>query len=229
MKYAFIQNHRHEHRVVLMCRVLGASRAGFYAWVDRPPSQRALADMALLKEIKVVHKNAREAYGTIRTTDALNRAAIGCGKQRVGRLRRQNDIWDRRRRRFVVTTRSKHNHPIAPNLLNRRFDAPVPNRIWVADVTFIPTREGWLYLAVMIDLFDRKVVGWGMGARNNTALVRRALDMAVAHRKPKAGLLHHSDQGLTYASKNYRKRLVKLKMQQSMSRKGNCWDNAVAE
>jgi putative transposase len=225
----FIQNHRHEHSVVLMCRVLKASRAGFYAWLDRPPSQRALADQMFVKQIREVHAEFRQNYGTVKTVRELRNKGIACSKHRVARLRRENAIWARRRRRFVVTTRSRHNQPVVPNLLNRCFEAAAPNRIWVGDVTFVPTREGWLYLAVIVDLYSRAVIGWDMGARNSTDLILRALNMAVEGRGPEAGLIHHSDRGQTYASKAYRNRLSQLKMQPSMSRKGDCWDNAVAE
>ena len=167
--------------------------------------------------------------GALKTWGVLQTQGIEGGKHRVARLRRQHDIVAKRRKRFVVTTRSKYTQWQAPNLLQRNFTADHLDRTWVGDVTFVPTREGWLYLAVLIDLLSRRVVGWSMSQWNNTALVISALNMAIANRRPRPGLIHHTDQGRTYASIEYRKRLKRAKMKPSMSRKGECWDNAVAE
>jgi len=229
MKYTFIQQHAQEHRVARMCRVLTVSRSGYYAWLNRLPSKRAIANQSLLVDIQRVHEQSRQNYGADKAWEALNRSGISCGRHRVARLRRENDIVAKRRRRFVLTTRSKNSKWLAPNLLKRQFTVQQANRFWVGDVTFIPTREGWLYLAVLLDLFSRRVVGWSMSNRNNTALVQAALMMAISARRPKPGLVHHSDQGQTYAATAYRGCLEKHSITPSMSRKGNCWDNAVAE
>ena len=229
MKYAFIASQQRQHSVSLMCRVLQASRSGYYAWKTRPPAVHQQRDHALLAHIRRAHEQNRQAYGYLKTWRALNKDGIACGKHRVARLRRDHGIMARRRRRFIATTHSRPDLGHAPNVLRRRFHTNSPDRAWVGDVTFIATREGWLYLAVLIDLYARSVVGWSMSTRNNTELVREALEMAVDQRQPAAGLIHHSDQGQTYAAGRYRRRLAELGMISSMSRKGDCWDNAVAE
>ena len=192
-------------------------------------SARTRANIRLLAYIKAIHQKSHGNYGAIKPWNALKQQGIACGKHRVARLRRLNDIVAKRRKRFVVTTFSKTTNWIAPNLLNRHFSADTPNSIWVGDVTFISTREGWLYLAVMIDLYSRKVVGWSMSDRNNQTLVLNALHMAIEHRKPKPGLIHHTDRGQLYAAMEYRNTLEQYEMKASMSRKKDCWDNAVAE
>lgn len=229
MKYAFIQSQECQHKIAVMCRVLQASRSGYYAWKNQLVSAATQRDRCLLEKIQTEHEATREAYGYLKTWQALNRDGVACGKHRVARLRRENDIVARRRRRFIATTRSKPDLGHAPNVLNRQFKMTEHNRAWVGDVTFIATREGWLFLAVMIDLYSRSVVGWSMSARNNTELVREALDMAVDQRQPRAGLIHHTDRGQNYMAKSYQDRVSALGMISSMSRKGNCWDNAVAE
>lgn len=229
MKYAFIQSQQPHHAISTLCRVLGASRSGYYAWRGRPAPARQQRDLTLLSQIRTAHENNRQAYGHVKTWHALNQAGVRCGKHRVARLRRDYGILARRRRRFIATTHSRPDLGHTPNVLQRQFRADAPDQAWVGDVTFIATREGWLYLATLIDLYARSVVGWSMSTRNNTALVREALEMAVAQRQPAAGLIHHSDRGQTYAAGDYRKRLAELGMISSMSRKGDCWDNAVAE
>ena len=229
MKYAFIASQQRQHSVSLMCRVLQASRSGYYAWKMRPPAAYQERDRALLTHIRQAHEQNRQAYGYLKTWRALNKAGVSCGKHRVARLHRDHGILARRRRRFIATTHSRPDLGHAPNVLRRRFRTASPNQDWVRDVTFIATREGWLYLAVVIDLYARSVVGWSMSTRNNTALVREALEIAVDERQPKHGLIHHSDRGQTYAAATYRRRLAELGMVSSMSRKGDCWDNAVAE
>lgn len=229
MKYAFIEQQTGQHRVSILCKTLSVSRSGYYAWRKRPASTRALANQSLLSEIWEVHQRSRENYGADKAWQALNDNGVACGRHRVARLRRENNIYAKRRRRFVVTTRSKNSKWLAPNLLKRQFTVEQPNRVWVGDVTFIPTKEGWLYLAVLLDLHSRCVVGWSMSNRNNTALVLSALTMAIQARRPTKGLIHHSDQGQTYAAGSYRQELEAHGMTPSMSRKGNCWDNAVAE
>lgn len=229
MKYAFIQDQRHWHTITTLCRVVHVSRSGYYDWLDRRASMRGRSNAHLLQHIENTHARYRGHAGVIKTWKALRSEGMDCGKNRVARLRQANGIVAKRRRRFVVTTRSKSDTVAAPNRLQRCFTTQQPDRVWVGDVTFVPTRQGWLYLAVLLDLFSRYVVGWAMSARNDTALVLAALDMAVARRQPKPGLIHHSDRGQTYAAGAYQKRLTQYDMLPSMSRKGNCWDNAVAE
>ena len=229
MKYAFIRSQRGQHALSVLCRVLRVSRSGYYAWAQRGPSARAQADQALVQQIRRVHAVHRGHSGALKTWRVLQLQGVAGGKHRIARLRRQHDIVAKRRRRYIATTRSKYTLWQAPNLLRRNFTASRPDRVWVGDVTHIPTREGWLYLAVLIDLYSRQVVGWSMGQRNDTDLLLEALNMAITQRRPPPGLIHHSDQGRTYAGKAYQQRLVEAGMNPSMSRKGDCWDNAVAE
>jgi len=229
VKYAFLEQHRKSFSVVALCKALKISRSGYYDWCNRGESQRAIRDRTLLVHIRRVHNQSRQHYGIIKCWKQLNNEGVPCGRDCIARLRRKHKIYAKRRRRFVVTTRSKHNHWIAPNRLKRDFSSAKPNRIWVGDVTFIATRSGWLYLAVLLDLFSRKVIGWSMSNNNNGGLVQDALDMAILHRRPKEGLIHHTDRGSTYAMKTYRETLNDHGMISSMSRKRDCWDNAVAE
>jgi len=229
VKYAFIGAHKCQYAVTRLCKVLRVSRSGYYDWAGRPPSPRSQSDRRLLGHIRRVHEQSRQHYGIIKCWRQLHREGIGCGRDRVARLRREQGIYSKRRRRFVVTTRSKHRHWIAPNRLQRDFSARQSNAVWVGDVTFINTRRGWLYLSVLLDLFSRKVVGWSMGHRNNGQLVVDCLNMAIQHRRPESGLIHHTDQGATYAMQSYRGILEQKGIVSSMSRKRDCWDNAVAE
>ena len=205
------------------------SRSGYYGWRHRSESNRAVRDRTLLKHIRRVHNQSREHYGIIKCWKQLTSEGISCSRDCVARLRREHKIYTKRRKRFVVTTRSKHTGWIAPNRLKRNFVSVTPDRVWVGDVTFIATRAGWLYLAVLLDLFSRKVIGWSMSNNNNGKLVQDALDMAVQHRQPEKGIIHHTDRGSTYAMKSYRDTLSRYGMISSMSRKRDCWDNAVAE
>jgi putative transposase len=224
-----MDRHCGEYPVVALCRVLGVSRAGYYDWRARPPSRRAQQDRVLLGHIRRVHARSREHYGAVKCWRQLNAEGHVCGRDRVARLRRTHGIYARRRRRFVVTTRCKRHDWVAPNRLQRNFQALVPNHIWVGDVTFVATRAGGLYLAVLLDLYARKVVGWSMSARNDSQLVVDCLNMAVQQRHPPPGLIHHTDRGSNYASESYRELLYRHGMLSSMSRKRDCWDNAVAE
>lgn len=228
MKYAFIKQKTAES-VSRWCRLLGVSRSGYYDWLRRGECARVVEDRRLLKHIEEVHQHNWQAYGTVRVWKQLLAEGVACGRERVARLRRENDIAARRRRRFRITTHSKHQRWIAPNLLQRQFHVDTQDRIWAGDVTFIETREGWLYLAVLLDLHSRKVVGWAMSSRNDVPLVRDALQMAILQRQPKAGLIHHTDRGRLYAADEYRALLAQHGMVPSMSRKRDCWDNAVAE
>lgn len=229
MKYAFMREHQNEFRLRSMCRVLEVSASGYYAWRGRPESPRARQDLDLVQNIQRIHNSSKQAYGTLKVHRALRDEGIVCGKHRIARLRRLHGIQTRRRRRFRITTHSKHQRWIAPNLLQRCFTAPAPDRVWVGDVTFIETRGGWLYLAVLLDLYSRKVVGWSMGDRNDLKMVQAALQMAIEHRQPAPGLIHHTDRGILYAAKDYRALMSDYGMAPSMSRKKDCWDNAVAE
>lgn len=229
MKYAFIQSQRTSHSLAVLCRVLGVSRSGYYSWCKLGTSPRQEADRQLLREIKRVHKAHRGHSGALKTWRVLKHEGIPCGKHRVARLRQDNGIVARRRWRFIVTTRARRHHWCAPNRLNRYFEAQAPDQVWVGDVTGVPTRQGWLYLAVLIDLFSRRVVGWSMGSNNDTELTLGALEMAIEHRDPQPGLIHHSDQGANYSCNRYQERLSRAQLLPSMSRRGDCWDNAVAE
>jgi putative transposase len=229
VRYAFVREHRSEFRVASMCRVLGVSRSGYYAWCRRTPSTRARANAQLLERIRAVHAAAEENFGAVKTWKALRLDGERCGRHRVARLRRAHGIEAKRLRRFRTAYAGRNAEPPAPNLLHRDFRAPRPDRVWVGDITFVPTREGWLYLAVLLDLYSRQVVGWAMGERINQPLATQALAMAIAQRQPQPGLIHHTDQGMLYASRAYRAMLEAHGMVASMSRKGDCYDNAVAE
>jgi transposase InsO family protein len=230
VKWAFIAEHEGEFEVTIMCRVLGVSVSGYYAWRKRSPSARAQANAALVEQIRAVHRASRQTYGSPRVHAALRQQGIGCNHKRVARLMRSHGIrgCDRRKRR-PVTTQSRHAYPVAANLLARDFSADAPNRKWLADISYIDTLEGFLYLASLEDVFSRKIVGWAMDERMETALVQRALHMALAQRQPQAGLLHHSDQGSQFASDAYRALLAQHHVIVSMSRTGNCYDNAMKE
>jgi transposase InsO family protein len=229
VKYAFIREHENEFRVARMCTVLQVSRSGYYQWVDRPESERSLADRELLVHIRRVHIQSRRAYGAVKTWSELRDQGIACGKHRVARLHRRDGIEAQRKRRFRLTVESHYTTPAAPNLVQRKFIVAQPNRIWVGDMTFIRTRAGFLYLAVLLDLFARNVVGWSMHDRPNLEVALRALDMALQRRRPAPGLVHHTDQGPLYSAQDYRERMRVHGILPSMSRRGNCYDNAVAE
>lgn len=229
MRYAFIQENRKDHEVRKLCRVLRVSSSGYYSWATRSVSTRARANQELLIQIRRIHHESRQAYGSLKVWKTLNACGIACGKHRVARLRRIHEIEAKRRRRFKVTTNSKNTTWIAPNLLNRCFRTEQPNRVWVGDVTFIATRAGWLYLAILLDLYSRKIIGWSMSERIDKRLALDALEMALIRRKPDAEVLHHTDRGSIYASDEYREKLSAHQLTSSMSRKADCYDNAVAE
>ena len=230
MKYTFIVAHEHQFQVNRMCRVLGVGRSGYYAWRKRTPSTRAQANEALLALIEAEHRNSRKTYGSPRLHVVLHRKGVICGRNRVARLMRLHGIVALKRRKYrPVTTQRQPGVVPAPNRLNQDFSATAPNQKWVSDFTYIETGEGWLYLAVVLDLFSRKVIGWSMSPKMDTALVETALRMALEGRRPPAGLLHHSDQGSQYTSAAYRSCLTAALAQLSMSGVGNCYDNAVIE
>ena len=231
MKYAWIASQRDSYNVTLMCELLEVSASGFYASRVRGASARTGEEARLIEEIRHRQGRHRGRYGRRRMCREL-RAALGTpiNEKRVGRLMRKVGLQSRKRRRFrVVTTDSKHAHPIAPNVLGREFAASAPDQKWVADLTYVPTAEGWLYLALVLDLFSRKFVGWAMSDSMAQDLTLEALHMALGWRDPPAGLLHHSDRGSQYAAGEYRKVLAARGITVSMSRKGDCWDNASME
>ena len=229
MKFQFIADHRETFRVGRMCALLHVSPSGFYAWLTRPESRRSIENRALEDRIRVLHAASHGISGSPKIHRDLTDEGIRCGKNRVARIMREAGIRSRTKKKFKATTNSRHNLPVAPNLLNQDFTVDAPDRTWVGDITYIHTQEGWLYLAMLIDLFNRKVVGWSASSRLTRELAMDALQMALDHRRPAPGLMHHSDRGSQYASGDYQKLLAKHKMTCSMSRKGNCYDNAVAE
>lgn len=218
-----------EYPVTLMSRILQVSRSGFYAWSKRPESARAHSDRALVVDIRAAHEASRGTYGSPRVHRELVAQGQVVGRDRVARLMREQALRGRRKRRFRNTTQSNHRHPVAPNVLEREFTVEEPNTAWVGDITYLWTLEGWLYLAVILDLYSRRVVGWAMGHRIDQALTLRALGMALDTRMPGVGLMHHTDRGSQYAANDYRQLLKARGIVCSMSRKANCWDNAVAE
>lgn len=229
MRYDFIRACGEAAGVARWCRMLGVSRAGYYAWRGRGEPARLQSDRALLEHIRRVHEASRQAYGATKTWRELNAQGVVCGKHRVARLRREAGIEARRKRRFRVMVEHHHTQAPAPNLVARRFRVAAPNRIWVGDSTFIRTRAGFLHLAVLLDLYSRRVVGWAMGERANLTLAMSALTMALLRREASPGLIHHTDQGALYAAGAYRACLHAHGLRPSMSAKGNAYDNAVAE
>jgi putative transposase len=229
VKFAFIAAEKAAFPVSLLCRTLGVSRAGFYASEARPPSARGQADERLGLEIAAIHAGSRQRYGSPRIHAELSERGCRTSRKRVARLMRERRLAARRRRRFRVTTDSRHPFPVAANVLARQFAQSTPDTAWVTDITYIPTGEGWLYLAVILDLCSRFAVGWAMSDRITRGLTLDALRMALARRRPPQGLLHHSDRGSQYASDDYQHALGQHGIVCSMSRRGDCWDNAVAE
>ena len=230
MKYAFMHTHHHEFRVTSMCRVLQVSRSGFYAWLGREPSARTQANQHLTERIRGLHQQTREAYGARKMWQLLNREGVPCGRHRVARLRRLAGIVALRRRRYVRTVRTRQQDSVAtPNRLNQQFAVSAKNRVWAADYTFVPTRTGWLYVAVILDLYSRRIVGWAMSPRQTLTVVAEAWWMAWHRRRPAPGLIHHSDQGNQYRAGLYQQLLARRGVVPSMSRKGNCYDNAPVE
>ncbi len=232
MKYGVIHElakENNDYSIEKMCRFLQVSRSGYYQWCKRGESPRKKQDRVLKEKILAIYAEYKQRYGSPRIHDELRDLGIRCSRKRVERLMRELGIRARHKRQFKVTTNSKHNYPVAPNLLNRQFQVNAPNQVWVADITYIRTFEGWLYLAAVMDLFSRKIVGWSMSEKISTDLAIAALKMAIRSRKPSKGLMHHSDRGVQYANHAYRKVLKKYAVTRSMSRKGNCWDNAPME
>jgi transposase InsO family protein len=221
----------HEGRfsVVGMAHVLGVSRSGYYAWRRRPVCAQEMANRHLLRRIQAIHQHSGATYGSPRVYHELRAQGQRCGRHRVARLMRQAGIQGCQRRRFRHTTRRDEQHPVAPNLLPKRGQPDAPDQVWLSDVTYIPTGQGWLYLASIMDRFSRRIVGWAMGTRHDAALTKRALQMAFGRRRPAAGLLHHSDRGSHYTAATYRRLLTNNHCLVSMSGTGNCYDNAFKE
>ena len=232
MKYGVIHEVAKEYKeysIEKMCRFLQISRSGYYQWCQRDERSRKKKDRQLKEQILAIYIKHKKHYGSPRLHDELHDMGIPCSKKRVERLMQDLGIKARFKRQFRITTNSNHNYPVASNRLNRQFQVDAPNRVWVADITYIRTFEGWLYLAAVMDLFSRKIIGWSMSNTINTNLSVAALKMAINRRKPLKGLLHHSDRGVQYASNDYQDVLKENHIVCSMSRKGNCWDNAPME
>ena len=229
MRYARIEELRQQHPVATLCRILEVSESGYHAWRQRPPSARQQENLRLETEIKAAHQRTRETYGPERLQSDLADHGIQTSVYRIKRIRTRLGLRCKQKRKFKATTNSSHALPLAPNLLNRQFTVAAPNRVWLTDITYITTDEGWLYLAGIKDLFNGELVGYAMSDRMTTALVSQALFRAVAARRPAKGLIHHSDRGSQYCSHAYRAQLQQFGMLVSMSRKGDCWDNAPME
>jgi len=226
-----MEAHRNRWSIEKMAKVLTVSASGYYAWKGRKPSRRTLADAALVAEIRKIQKRHRRRYGSPRIHAELASLGFRVGRKRVARLIRHNELCCFPRKRFQVTTDSHHKEPVAENILDRQFDVAEPTPEWVSDITYLPTRDGWLYLCVIIDLFDRKVVGWSMRTDMTATLVIDAFAMAIMMRRPRGRLVFHSDRGVQYCSTAFREASTATlpMLVRSMSRKGNCWDNACAE
>jgi transposase InsO family protein len=230
MRYGFIEDHRTAWPIAIQCDVLRVSRSGYYTWRKRPPSATALRREALLTAIRDVHRTSRETYGSPRVQAELRERGTPCNRKTVAKVMRAAGIRAKSHRKFrVTTTDSRHPHPVAENVLARDFTAERPHQKWVADITYIATLEGWLFLAAVVDLFSRKVVGWSMSERIDSRLVVDALEMAVSRQRPGTELVAHSDRGVQYASEHYQRVLSEHGITCSMSRRGDCWDNAPME
>ncbi|EOI9301556.1 IS3 family transposase [Salmonella enterica] len=228
-KYALIEQWRQEFPVEVMCRVFGVSRSGYYDWGQHKPSDRKQSDERLKLEIKVAHIRTRETYGTRRLQTELADSGIIIGRDRLARLRKELELRCKQKRKYKATTNSNHSLPVAPNLLNQIFEPTAPNQVWVTDLTYVATQEGWLYLAGVKDVYTCEIVGYAMGERMTKELTGKALFMAVRNQRPPAGLIHHSDRGSQYCAYDYRAIQEQFGMKTSMSRKGNCYDNAPME
>lgn len=229
MKYAWIKQQAAKFPVKRLCRLMNISRSAYYAWLDRSPTSTEKEDQALTEMIVKAFKKSRATYGTRRLKRELFKQDRITSRRRIGRLMREAELACKTRRKFKATTNSRHDFPLAENRLDREFKVNNPNQVYTGDITYIPTQVGWLYLAVVIDLYSRQIVGWSMAEHMRTKLVNDALRMAIWKRKPAKGLLWHTDRGSQYASDSHRELLKQYGICQSMSRKGNCWDNAVSE
>jgi len=224
-----IDAERKAYPITLMCEVLEVSRSGYYAWRGRDKSARQKEYERLIPIVQDAHKSSDGTYGARRMAEEIEATGTPCGRDKAATIMKLADVAAKQKKKFKVTTDSRHNLPVAPNLLDRQFAVAEPDQVYVSDITYLWTREGWLYLAVVIDLFSRQVVGWSMNHRMTRSLVMDALTMAIWRRKPDSGVIFHSDRGSQYCSTDFQGMLTKHGMISSMSRKGNCWDNAVAE
>jgi len=231
MAYLFMLKHRERFPIRKMAKIFEVSISGYYAWKSRKPSQRSQTDSTLVQRIKIIQKRHKGRYGSPRMWDELREEKVKTSRKRVARLMRQNGLSAKSTKKWIATTNSRHTLPVAENILNREFTATAPGTKWVSDLTYLRTTQGWLYLCVIIDLWDRKVLGWSLATDMEASHTVRALVMAILNRKPQQGLIFHSDRGVQYCSAEFRTALKKAvpTVQQSMSRKGNCWDNACAE
>lgn len=230
MRYCFIQQHQSTYPVRMMCRVLQVSPSGYYRWCKAPPSQRAAQNQQLLGQIQMVHAQSRQIYGSPKIQQALRQQGIRCGRNRIMRLMRQAGLASKRPRCFTRTTQANPQHRSAPNHLQQHFATTAPNQVWLSDITYIATAEGWLYLATVLDLYSRRIIGWAMAAHMTDSLSRQALQMALRQRKPQGRtLLHHSDRGSQYTSSAFQQLLADHHITVSMSGTGNCYDNAPME
>jgi putative transposase len=229
MKFSFIHAEKALFSVTTLCRLLGVTRQGYYAFAKRPASARVQDELSIRERLKVLHTESDGTYGSPRMLKALQNEGVRVGKRRIERALRSMGLQGRQRRRWRVTTRANPTHPVVDNALARNFTASRPDEKWVTDISYVWTDEGWCYLATILDLFSRAVVGWALDTTLSTRLPLAALEMALRRRKPRSGLLHHSDRGCQYTSADYRNALADAGIAVSMSRRGNCWDNAVAE
>ncbi len=229
MRYEFIEKHRTEYPTGLMCKVLEVSQSGFYAWRKRPESQRSREDRILKVHVRSVFFARYESYGPSRMHDELSKRGLRCGRKQITRLMREEKLVPKKARCFRRTTISAVDHPKADNVLNREFSVDAPDIVWAGDITYLRAGNRWLYLAVLVDLYSRRVVGWSVGSSLGRQLPLTALTKALYERSPARGLLHHSDRGCQYTSTEYQNKLKENQLRVSMSRKGNCWDNAVVE
>ena len=229
MRYQFIDTARKAYPLSALCKVMQVSRSGFYFWRTRGKSFRQKERDRLVPQVKAIHRQTKQSYGARRISEELEAQGESCGRTKAGTLMKLAGVYAKQTKKFKATTDSKHNLPVAPNLLNRNFEASAPDTAYCSDITYIWTNEGWLYLAVILDLFSRQVVGWSMSNRITKELVLNSLQIALWRRKPSAGLIFHSDRGSQYCSNDVQKMLKKNNMLSSMSRKGDCWDNSVSE
>lgn len=229
MRYRFIEAEKASYPLPVLCRVMRVSRSGFYAWRHRVPSGREEANRQLVSQIRLLHVQSRTTYGSPRIWRALRNEGQAVGRHRVARLMRLHGLRACYRRRYRSSTQSQHLHPVAPNLLQREFQPQRPDQVWAGDITYIATAEGWLYLAVLMDLYSRRIIGWSMQPRLHGRLTEEALGMALSQRRWTESVLHHTDRGVQYAAMHYQSLLRDHAITCSMSRKGNCWDNAVVE
>jgi len=229
MKYQIMSEQRGTHGVEKMAEVLGVARSGYYAWLDGGESARAVEEKELVEQIREIQGEMRHSYGSPRMREELLRRGRRVGKNRVARIMKENALGPRAKRRFIVTTHSKEGQEVAENIVNRNFEAPAVNRVWVSDISYVATAEGWLYLCIVLDLYSRRVVGWSLSCELSAELVLAAVVMAAIRRRPSRGLMFHSDRGVQYTSGQFQKFAKGYGFIQSMSRKGDCWDNACAE